>query len=118
MKVLYNFFVFATSQLLPIVALFNKKLKLFVEGRKESFSKIREIKNENVIWFHVASLGEFEQARPIIEELKKKHDRYKILVTFFSPSGYEVRKNYTLADVICYLPLDSKANARKFIKSN
>lgn len=117
MKVLYNFFVFATSQLLPIVALFNKKLKLFVEGRKESFSKIREIKNENVIWFHVASLGEFEQARPIIEELKKKHDRYKILVTFFSPSGYEVRKNYTLADVICYLPLDSKANARKFIKS-
>jgi 3-deoxy-D-manno-octulosonic-acid transferase len=59
MKVLYNFFVFATSQLLPIVALFNKKLKLFVEGRKESFSKIREIKNENVIWFHVASLGEF-----------------------------------------------------------
>ena len=115
MKVLYNFLVFTTSLLLPIITLFNKKIKLFVDGRKETFSKIKALKCENVIWFHAASLGEFEQARPIIEELKKTYDEYKILVTFFSPSGYEVRKDYKLADVICYLPLDSKSNAKKFL---
>ena len=115
MKVLYNFLVFTTSLLLPIITLFNKKIKLFVVGRKETFSKIKALKCENVIWFHAASLGEFEQARPMIEELKKTYDEYKILVTFFSPSGYEVRKNYKLADVICYLPLDSKSNAKKFL---
>ena len=75
------------------------------------------IKKRKDIWFHAASLGEFEQARPIIVELKKTHDpEYKIFVTFFSPSGYEIRKKYDLADVVCYLPLDSKANARKFIE--
>ncbi len=116
MKVLYNFLVFTTSLLLPTITLFNKKLKLFVEGRKETFSKIEKLKGENVIWFHAASLGEFEQARPIIEDLKKTYNEYKILVTFFSPSGYEIRKYYNLADVICYLPLDSKSNARKFIE--
>jgi 3-deoxy-D-manno-octulosonic-acid transferase len=115
MKVLYNFLVFTTSLLLPIITLFNKKIKLFVDGRKETFSKIKALKGENVIWFHAASLGEFEQARPMIEELKKTYSEYKILVTFFSPSGYEVRKNYKLADVICYLPLDSKSNAKKFL---
>ncbi|MCI2229295.1 3-deoxy-D-manno-octulosonic acid transferase [Polaribacter sp. MSW13] len=116
MKVLYNLAVFITSLLMPFIALFNKKIKLFVNGRKETFSKIAPLKNEKTIWFHAASLGEFEQARPIIEELKINHPTYKILVTFFSPSGYEIRKNYNLADVICYLPLDSKFNARKFIK--
>jgi 3-deoxy-D-manno-octulosonic-acid transferase len=115
MKVLYNFLVFTTSLLLPIITLFNKKIKLFVDGRKETFSKIKALKGENVIWFHAASLGEFEQARPMIEELKKTYSEYKILVTFFSPSGYEVRKNYKLADVICYLPLDSKSNAKIFL---
>ena len=99
------------------MANFNKKIKLFVDGRKETFSKISELKNQKTIWFHVASLGEFEQARPIIEELKNTHSNYKILVTFFSPSGYEVRKNYKLADVICYLPLDSKKNAKQFIET-
>ena len=116
MKFLYNFVVFITSLLLPIIALFNKKIKLFVHGRNETFSKISELKNSKTIWFHAASLGEFEQARPIIEEIKEKYPSYKVLVTFFSPSGYEIRKNYNLADVICYLPLDSKSNARKFIK--
>ena len=115
MKFLYNFLVFTTSLLLPIITLFNKKVKLFVDGRKETFLKIKALKGEDVIWFHAASLGEFEQARPIIEELKKTYQEYKILVTFFSPSGYEVRKNYNLADVICYLPLDSKSNAKKFL---
>ena len=117
MKILYNFAVYFTSILLPIIALFNKKIKLFVDGRKQTFSKITALKNDEVIWFHAASLGEFEQARPIIEDLKSSFTNYKILVTFFSPSGYEIRKNYELADVICYLPLDSKSNAQQFIGS-
>ncbi|MGJ8745464.1 3-deoxy-D-manno-octulosonic acid transferase [Polaribacter sp.] len=116
MKFLYNLAVLISSHLLPIIGVFNKKIKLFVDGRKETFSKISALKNSKVIWFHAASLGEFEQARPLIEELKKNHTEYKIIVTFFSPSGYEIRKNYNLADVVCYLPLDAKSNARKFIK--
>jgi len=117
MKFFYDLLVFKASLLLPIIGLFNKKIKLFVTGRKESFSKISSLKNQDVIWFHAASLGEFEQARPIIEEIKKQYANYKILVTFFSPSGYEIRKNYNLADVVCYLPLDSKSNAKQFVKS-
>ncbi len=101
---------------MPIIGLFNKKIKLFVDGRKETFSKISPLKHQDVIWFHAASLGEFEQARPIIEEIKKQYAKYKILVTFFSPSGYEIRKNYNLADVVCYLPLDSKSNVKRFVK--
>jgi len=117
MKFLYNFVVFIAALLLPIIALFNKKIKLFVSGRNQTFSKILALKNSEVIWFHAASLGEFEQARPIIEAIKKEYPSYKILVTFFSPSGYEIRKDYNLADVICYLPLDSKAKARKFVET-
>jgi 3-deoxy-D-manno-octulosonic-acid transferase len=116
MNFLYNILIFKATLLLQILGLFSKKLKLFVNGRKQTFSKIDTLKNEEVIWFHAASLGEFEQARPIIEELKKNVNQYKILVTFFSPSGYEVRKNYNFADVICYLPLDSPSNARKFVE--
>jgi len=108
---------FLISLVLPIIALFNKKLQLFIDGRKQTFLKIQALKNEETVWFHVASLGEFEQARPIIEELKSSFTKYKILVTFFSPSGYEVRKNYDLADVVCYLPLDSVSNAEKFVKN-
>ncbi|SHM95659.1 3-deoxy-D-manno-octulosonic acid transferase [Polaribacter sp. KT 15] len=116
MKFLYNLVLFKATILLPIIGLFNKKIKLFINGRKETFSKIEVLKNKKTIWFHAASLGEFEQARPIIEELKKGYNNYKILVTFFSPSGYEIRKNYKLADVVCYLPLDTKSNAKKFIE--
>lgn len=115
MKLLYNFAIFLATLFLPLIALFSKKIKLFVSGRKETFSKIASLKNEQTIWFHAASLGEFEQARPIIEALKKNYKHHKILVTFFSPSGYEVRKNYDLAAVVCYLPLDSALNARKFV---
>ncbi|WP_299015654.1 glycosyltransferase N-terminal domain-containing protein [uncultured Polaribacter sp.] len=111
----YSFTVFLASICLPILAKFNKKLNLFVKGRNESFGKISKLKNHKIIWFHAASLGEFEQARPIIEELKVTYSNYKILVTFFSPSGYNIRKDYKLADVVCYLPLDSKKNAKKFI---
>jgi 3-deoxy-D-manno-octulosonic-acid transferase len=116
MKLLYNFVVFIASLFLPIIALFNKKIKLFTLGRKKSFSKISKLKNAKTIWIHAASLGEFEQARPIIEEIRNTYSEYKVLVTFFSPSGYEIRKNYNLADVVCYLPLDSESNARKFVK--
>ena len=115
MKLVYHFAIFLASILLPLIAVFSKKIKLFVNGRKDTFSKIASLKNEKIIWFHAASLGEFEQARPIIEALKRKNKQYKILVTFFSPSGYEIRKHYNLADVVCYLPLDSKANAKKFV---
>ncbi|WP_297803250.1 glycosyltransferase N-terminal domain-containing protein [uncultured Polaribacter sp.] len=116
MKFLYNCIVFISALLLPIIGVFHKKIKLFIHGRSKTFSEISKLKNFKTIWLHAASLGEFEQARPIIEDIKKNYPDYKILVTFFSPSGYEIRKNYNLADVICYLPLDSKSNARKFIK--
>mgnify|MGYP005985782629 CR=1 FL=1 len=117
MSIIYNCIVGVTRFLLSIIALFNKKIKLFVEGRKESFSKLSVFKKEHkIIWFHAASLGEFEQGRPIIEGVKNEHPTYKIVVTFFSPSGYEIRKNYELADVVCYLPIDSKRNVEKFLE--
>lgn len=116
MNLLYNILVFKAHILLWCIALFNKKIRLFVDGRKETFQKISTLKNQETVWFHVASLGEFEQARPIIEEVKNKYTNYKILVTFFSPSGYEIRKNYNLADVVCYLPLDSNGNAKEFLE--
>lgn len=88
-----------------------------MKGRNETFDKLSVINAEDkVVWIHAASLGEFEQARPIIEEIKKSHSQYKIVVTFFSPSGYEIRKNYELADVVCYLPFDTKGRVRKFLK--
>lgn len=88
-----------------------------LKGQKETFDILKEKVNPNdqYIWFHAASLGEFEQGRPIIEAIKKKHPAYKILLTFFSPSGYEVRHNYELADIVCYLPLDRKRKVRKFL---
>ena len=116
MRNVYNLVVYISKYLLIFLSHFNKKIKLFVDGRKETFSKIGQLQNKNTIWLHVASLGEFEQARPIIEELKHTYPTYKILVTFFSPSGYEIQKKYKLADVICYLPLDSKINAKQFIE--
>lgn len=113
----YNIFVIITSWFLKPLTLFNKKINLFVNGRSETFSKLASInETDKVIWFHCASLGEFEQGRPIIEKLKSQNSAYKIVLTFFSPSGYEVRKNYEFADVVCYLPLDTKKNAIKFLE--
>ena len=93
-------------------------MKLFIGGRKETFKKLENkiSSKDRVIWIHCASLGEFEQGRPIIEKLKIKYPNHKIVLTFFSPSGYEVRKNYDVVDVVCYLPLDSVSNAKEFIK--
>ena len=118
MNFLYNIAVFVTEILLNIIALFDKKIRLFIQGRKNIFTKLESkiSETDKTIWFHCASLGEFEQGRPIIEYLKNNFPHYKIVLTFFSPSGFEVRKNYEFVDVIVYLPLDSKSNAQKFIR--
>jgi len=104
---------------IKVVAIINPKAKLWVKGRRGLFDKLaidfKEV-NKDVLWFHCASLGEFEQGRPIIETLKKNYPQYYILLTFFSPSGFEVRKEYLFADYICYLPLDTPTNAKKFIE--
>ena len=117
MHFLYNILIFKASLMLKIIALFNKKIKLFVDGRKEIFTKLKQHinKTDKVIWMHCASLGEFEQGRPILEKLKENYPTKKLVLTFFSPSGYEVRKNYNVADVVCYLPLDSVKNANRFL---
>ncbi|QMU65872.1 MAG: 3-deoxy-D-manno-octulosonic acid transferase [Flavobacteriaceae bacterium] len=113
---LYNSIAHFTFLFLKVYALFNAKIKLFVDGRKKTFQKLSVFrKKDKIIWFHTASLGEFEQGRPVIEEIKRKYSDYKILITFFSPSGYEIRKNYELADVVCYLPFDTKKKVSQFI---
>lgn len=117
MLFLYNLAIHIAGFFLRIIALFSPKIKLFVEGRKSVFDTLREkiTPTDKTIWFHAASLGEYEQGLPVIEKIKEKHPSHKIIVTFFSPSGYEVRKNNTVADVTVYLPLDTKSNAKKFI---
>ncbi len=115
---LYNFGIFFYGLLIKVFALFNTKAKLFSEGRKEIFSVIeKKISRENRhIWFHFASLGEFEQGRPVLEKIKDAYPAKKIVITFFSPSGYEIRKNTPLADAVFYLPLDTASNAKRFIE--
>ncbi|WP_026712391.1 3-deoxy-D-manno-octulosonic acid transferase [Flavobacterium daejeonense] len=118
MLFLYNILITITALLLKFVALFNPKIKLFVAGRKTVF-KTLSLKingNDKTIWFHAASLGEYEQGLPVIEKIKEKYPSHKIVLTFFSPSGYEVRKNNTITDATVYLPLDTKKNAQKFLK--
>lgn len=118
MYFLYNVVVVAAEFFLKIIALFNNKIRLFVNGRKESFKRIKQgiSAGDRTIWIHAASLGEFEQGRPIVERIKKQYSNHKIVITFFSPSGYEVRKDYNQADVVCYLPLDTKSNVKKFLE--
>jgi len=117
MSFLYQIGIQLTSILLPFSTFFSPKMKLFVNGRKRSF-QILEQKIESSkrhIWMHVASLGEYEQGLPIMEAFKKKHPEYKIVLTFFSPSGYEIRKNNTVADITLYLPLDTQTNVKRFL---
>nr|WP_315244380.1 glycosyltransferase N-terminal domain-containing protein [uncultured Flavobacterium sp.] len=118
MLFLYNLVVLITGFFLKIVALFSPKIKLFTDGRKNVFTILEEkIKPEDkTIWFHSASLGEYEQGLPVIEKIKERYPTHKIIITFFSPSGYEVRKNNTIADITIYLPLDTKSNAKQFLK--
>lgn len=106
------------AALIRIAAIFNKKVRLLVKGQSCTFDILKSKigPNDRVVWFHAASLGEFEQGRPLMERLRQTHPEYKILLTFFSPSGYEVRKDYNGADCVCYLPVDTWSNARTFVK--
>ncbi len=118
MHFLYNLLVNSAEKVLPLSSIFSDKMKLFTEGRKKVFSTLEEqiAASDRTIWFHAASLGEYEQAVPVIEAVKAHYPEHKIVMTFFSPSGYEVKKNTSLADVTTYLPLDTPENARKFLK--
>ena len=118
MNSLYNLSIFFYSILIRLTAPFNIKARQISKGRSQTFTDLQaKIKHDRpIVWVHCASLGEFEQGRPIIEAIRKQHSDYRILLTFFSPSGYEIRKNYDLADYICYLPADTKKNAQKLIE--
>lgn len=117
MKGLYSIGIYIASFVIKIAAVFNSKLNKGVIGRKNTFSKLKNaIKPEDkTFWFHCASLGEYEQGLPVFEALKSKHPNHKVVLSFFSPSGYEVRKNAKIADVVVYLPLDTSANAKRFL---
>jgi len=114
---MYNISVRLYQLAILIASLFNKKAKRWLEGRRDIFNKLQSAigKSDKVIWMHCASLGEFEQGRPVLEELRQLYPQQKLLLTFFSPSGYEIRKNYAGVDWVFYLPLDTEANARKFM---
>lgn len=115
---MYSLAIYVYMFCVNLVAIFNKKARQLMVGHSKTYAILRAgIKPaDKVIWFHAASLGEFEQGRPLMEKIRRSFPEYKILLTFFSPSGYEVRKDYKGADVICYLPFDTKLNARKFMR--
>ncbi len=114
---IYTIAIYIYGIVAHIVALWSPKAKLWCEGRKDIFRRLEsEIdKTSKIVWVHVASLGEFEQGRPIIESIRTKHPKYKILITFYSPSGYEIRHNYEGADYIFYLPIDTPRNVKRFL---
>ena len=116
---MYNLIIYLYLCGVAIVSLFNEKVRKMWRGEREAIRILKEKVDPNAkyVWFHAASLGEFEQGRPLMEQLRREHPEYKILLTFFSPSGYEVRKNYEGADIICYLPLDTITNARRFLRT-
>ena len=114
---IYNLGIHIYQLGIRLAGLFSDKPAKMVKGHRETYDLLKNKidRNARYIWFHAASLGEFEQGRPLIERIRKEYPQYKILQTFFSPSGYEVRKNYDGADIVCYLPIDTPANAKKFI---
>ena len=114
---IYNLAMYLLELGVKLAALFSDKPAKMVKGHRDAFELLKSKidRNARYIWFHAASLGEFEQGRPLIERIRKDYPQYKILQTFFSPSGYEVRKNYDGADIVCYLPFDTPSNVRKFI---
>lgn len=116
---MYNIILYLYLAGVAIYSLFNKKVRKMWRGERAAVAYLKENVDQEAeyVWFHAASLGEFEQGRPIMERLRKEHPEYKILLTFFSPSGYEVRKNYEGADLICYLPLDTPTNAHRFLRT-
>lgn len=124
MQQIYSFLIVCYGVLIRVTSVFDKKAALWIKGREQYWLVLEKIfagplfnkPGRKLAWFHCASLGEFEQGRPIIEAFKKQHPQYLILITFYSPSGYEVRKAYTGADIILYLPLDTRSNVRKFVE--
>ncbi len=121
--IFYNCFIVLYAIAIRLAAIWNPKARLWIRGRQGQFqkltdniSKIPKEKYNQRIWMHCASLGEFEQGRPVLEKLKEKYPDAMIIISFFSPSGYEIRKNYPLADIVCYLPLDTSYNAKRFIE--
>ena len=116
---MYNLVIYLYQLGVAIASLFNEKVRKMWRGEREAIRVLREKVDPQAqyVWFHAASLGEFEQGRPLMERLRRDHPEYKILLTFFSPSGYEVRKNYDGADIVCYLPLDTISNARRFLRT-
>ncbi|MCL2313508.1 MAG: 3-deoxy-D-manno-octulosonic acid transferase [Firmicutes bacterium] len=118
MRVLYSFIILFSNFLIRFSSLFNKKARKWTAGRKNLFPLFEEKceGKKNIVWFHCASLGEFEQGKPLMEKIKQQDENVTLLLTFFSPSGYEVKKNDPIADIIAYLPADTPKNAKKFIK--
>ena len=115
---IYNVVIYFVLWGIAIASLFNEKVRKMWRGEREAFKILKQKVDPNAkyIWFHAASLGEFEQGRPLMERIRKDYPQYKILLTFYSPSGYEVRKNYEGADIICYMPVDTRLNAIRFLR--
>lgn len=115
---IYNIVIYFVLWGIAIASLFNEKVRKMWRGEREAFNILKQKVDPNAkyIWFHAASLGEFEQGRPLMERIRKDYPQYKILLTFYSPSGYEVRKNYEGADIICYMPVDTRLNAIRFLR--
>lgn len=115
---IYNIVIYFVLWGIAIASLFNEKVRKMWRGEREAFKILKQKVDPNAkyIWFHAASLGEFEQGRPLMERIRKDYSQYKILLTFYSPSGYEVRKNYEGADIICYMPVDTRLNAIRFLR--
>lgn len=114
---MYSLGIYLMALGVRVAALFKEKLRKMVQGHRATWQMLRALSGKDAyVWFHAASLGEFEQGRPLMERLRREHPEKKILLTFFSPSGYEVRKNYDGADLVCYLPFDTPLNARRFVK--
>lgn len=116
---MYNIIMYFVEFGVWLAHFFDHKVRLMWRGELDSFRVLREKVDPNAsyVWFHAASLGEFEQGRPLMEALRREHPEYKILLTFYSPSGYEVRKNYAGADIVCYMPVDTVSNARRFLRT-
>jgi 3-deoxy-D-manno-octulosonic-acid transferase len=118
MKLFYRTGISFYTFLIRAAAIYNIKAKLFIKGRKNWRTNLKQNLDTNAryLWFHCASLGEFEQGRPLMEEIRRQYPHYRYVLTFFSPSGYELRKNYELADIVIYLPLDTRKNAKDFVR--
>ena len=115
---IYNIVIYFVLWGIAVASLFNEKVRKMWRGEREAFKILKQKVDPDAryVWFHAASLGEFEQGRPLMERIRKEHPQYKILLTFYSPSGYEVRKNYEGADIICYMPVDTRLNAIRFLR--